>query len=213
MFEKFAEFPVVGWALIVALVVAGILLFRAKKGGEKTVWTTKMLSLGAICMALSCVLSLVRLWKMPQGGSVTAASMLPMMLFAYMYGVGPGITLGALYGVMQFLLEPWMLNVPQVLLDYPIAFGMVGLAGILRRHSNVSLGLSVGVVVASIGRFVAAVASGVVFFAEYAEGTGLSPMMYSIVYNGSYMGPECIICVVVALLVGKQLVAQLKKSK
>ena len=158
----------------------------------------------------------VRLWKMPQGGSVTAASMLPMMLFAYMYGVGPGITLGALYGVMQFILDGgqwlWTGAIPN-LLDYPIAFGMVGLAGILRRHSNVSLGLSVGVVVASIGRFVAAVASGVVFFAEYAEGTGLSPMMYSIVYNGSYMGPECIICVVVALLVGKQLVTQLKKSK
>ena len=196
MFEKFAEFPVVGWALIVALVVAGILLFRAKKGGEKTVWTTKMLSLGAICMALSCVLSLVRLWKMPQGGSVTAASMLPMMLFAYMYGVGPGITLGALYGVMQFLLEPWMLNVPQVLLDYPIAFGMVGLAGILRRHSNVSLGLSVGVVVASFGRFVAAVASGVVFFAEYAEGSGMSPMVYSLSYN-SFVFVDLAICLVV----------------
>ena len=145
MFEKFAEFPVIGWVLVAALAVAGILLFRAKKGGEKTVWTTKMLSLGAICMALSCVLSLVRLWKMPQGGSVTAASMLPMMLFAYMYGVGPGITLGALYGVMQFLLEPWMLNVPQVLLDYPIAFGMVGLAGILRRHNNVSLRIQHGI--------------------------------------------------------------------
>ena len=213
MFEKFAEFPVAGWLCVVALLAAGILLLRLKKGGEKNVWTTKMLSLGAICMALSCVLSLVRLWKMPQGGSVTAASMLPMMLFAYLYGVGPGLTLGALYGVMQFLLEPWMLNVPQVLLDYPIAFGMVGLAGLMRRHHNVRLGLSVGVVAASIGRFVAAVASGVVFFAEYAEGTGLSPMVYSIVYNGTYMGPECIICVVVALLVGPQLVTQLKKNR
>ena len=224
MFDKFAEFPLTGWLAVILLLAGGVALTRLKKGTARTVWTTKMLSLGAICMALSCVLSLVRLWKMPQGGSVTAASMLPMMLFAYVYGVGPGLTLGAVYGVLQFilkpyfyslpqfLLDPWMLSVPQVLLDYPVAFAMVGLAGVMRKHTNVKLGLSVGVVLASLGRFIAAVASGVIFFAEYAEGTGLSPMTYSIVYNGSYMAPECVICVLVALLVGQQLVTQLRKN-
>lgn len=213
MFDKFAEYPVLGWAIVAVLLIGGLALMRLKKGSQRTVWTTKMLALGAICMALSSVLSLVRLWKMPQGGSVTAASMLPMMLFAYVYGTVPGLTLGAAYGVMQFILEPWMLSVPQVLLDYPVAFAMVGLAGVMNKHANVRLGLSVGVVAASVGRFIAAVASGVIFFAEYAEGTGLSPMVYSIVYNGSYMAPECLICVAASLLIGQQLVSQLRKVK
>ena len=212
-FEDFADISAWGWILLLALLAGGVAVYFAVKGEKKTIWTTKMLSLGAICMALSSVLSLIKLFSFPQGGSITPASMLPMILFAYLYGAGPGLTLGFIYGVLQYILGPYFVSVPQVLLDYPIAFGMVGLAGLMRRHHNVRLSLSVGVVAASIGRFVAAVASGVVFFAEYAEGTGLSPMVYSIVYNGTYMGPECIICVIIAVLVGPRLMKELRKVK
>ena len=60
---------------------------------------------------------MVKLFDMPQGGSVTAASMLPLMLFAYVYGMGPGMLVGAVYGVMQFIIEPIFLSVPPMLLD------------------------------------------------------------------------------------------------
>lgn len=210
-FGDFAEFPVGGWILAAVLLVGGLVVYRQFKSESKTVWSTRMLALGAVCMALSNVLSMIKLFDMPQGGSITPASMLPLMLFAYVYGVGPGMTVGAVYGVMQFMIEPYFLSVPQMLLDYPIAFAMVGLAGLFSKNENRALGLSLGVVLGSLGRFVAAVLSGVVFFAEYAGDQ--NPWVYSIGYNGAYMLPECIICVVLALAVGLRLTQQLSKAK
>lgn len=210
-FGDFAEFPVWAWIVVAVLLVGGLVAYRQIKSGKKTVWNTKMLALGAVCMALSNVLSMIKLFDMPQGGSVTPASMLPLMLFAYVYGVGPGMTVGAVYGVMQFMIEPHFLSVPQMLLDYPIAFAMVGLAGVFSTYKNRPVGLMAGVVLGSLGRFVAAVLSGVVFFAEYAGDQ--NPWVYSIGYNGAYMLPECIICVVLALAVGLRLTQQLSKAK
>lgn len=210
-FGDFAEFPVGGWILVAVLLVGGLMVYRQFKFESKTVWSTRMLALGAVCMALSNVLSMIKLFDMPQGGSITPASMLPLMLFAYVYGVGPGMTVGAVYGVMQFMIEPYFLSVPQMLLDYPIAFAMVGLAGLFSKSENRALGLTAGVVLGSLGRFVAAVLSGVVFFAEYAGDQ--NPWVYSIGYNGAYMLPECIICVVLALAVGLRLTQQLSKAK
>ena len=210
-FGDFAEFPVGGWILVAVLLVGGLVVYRQFKSESKTVWSTKMLALGVVCMALSNVLSMIKLFDMPQGGSITPASMLPLMLFAYVYGVGPGMTVGAVYGVMQFIIEPYFLSVPQMLLDYPIAFAMVGLAGLFSKSENRALGLTAGVVLGSLGRFVAAVLSGVVFFAEYAGDQ--NPWVYSIGYNGAYMLPECIICVVLALAVGLRLTQQLSKAK
>ena len=210
-FGDFAEFPVGGWILVAVLLVGGLVVYRQFKSESKTVWSTRMLALGAVCMALSNVLSMIKLFDMPQGGSITPASMLPLMLFAYVYGVGPGMTVGAVYGVMQFIIEPYFLSVPQMLLDYPIAFAMVGLAGLFSKSENRALGLTAGVVLGSLGRFVAAVLSGVVFFAEYAGDQ--NPWVYSIGYNGAYMLPECIICVVLALTVGLRLTQQLSKAK
>ena len=193
-FKDFGEFPAWAWIVVAVLLVGGVIAYRSLKGGHKTVWNTKMMAMGAVCIALSSVLSMIKIWKMPQGGSITAASMLPLMLFSYVYGMGPGCLVGALYGVLQFIIEPYFLSLPQMLLDYPIAFGMMGLAGLFSKMDNENLGLTAGVVLASVGRFVAAVLSGVIFFAEYAGDQ--NPWVYSIVYNGSYMLPECIICVI-----------------
>lgn len=210
-FKDFGEFPAWAWIVVAVLLVGGVIAYRSLKGSHKTVWNTKMMAMGAVCIALSSVLSMIKIWKMPQGGSITAASMLPLMLFSYVYGMGPGCLVGALYGVLQFIIEPYFLSLPQMLLDYPIAFGMMGLAGLFSKMDNENLGLTVGVVLASVGRFVAAVLSGVIFFAEYAGDQ--NPWVYSIVYNGSYMLPECIICVILCLAVGLRLARQLKKNK
>ncbi len=215
-FGDFTEFPWWAWIVLAVLLVGGPLLYFIikhffSKSSKKLVWSTKMLALGAVCMALSNVLSMIKLLSMPQGGSITAASMLPLMLFAYVYGVGPGMTVGAVYGVMQYIIDPFFLSVPQVLLDYPIAFAMVGLAGLFSKSENRTLGLTAGVVLGSFGRFAAAVLSGVVFFADSAGSQ--NPWVYSIGYNGAYMLPECIICVVLALAVGPRLIQQLSKVK
>jgi len=211
-FEDFADISAWGWILLLALLAGGVAVYFAVKGEKKTIWTTKMLSLGAICMALSSVLSLIKLFSFPQGGSITPASMLPMILFAYLYGAGPGLTLGFIYGVLQYILGPYFVSVPQVILDYPVAFGVIGLAGCFNKMKDERVGLAVGTVVGSLGRLIAAVASGVIFFADYAP-AGMNPMVYSLGYNATYLVPECIICVIIAVLVGPRLMKELRKVK
>jgi len=215
MFEKFSEFPLWGWIMVVVLLAGGVLLIvRGKNINKKTVWTTKMLSMGAICMALSSVLSMIRLFSMPMGGSITPASMLPMMLFAYVYGVGPGCTLGVLYGVLQFILDGGnaaAYGFVPMLLDYPIAFGLMGLAGLFRRMKDTRTGLTLGMVAGCIGRFAASFTSGVIFYGAYAP-EGWNPVWYSIAYNGAYMGVECVICALLTILVGERLVREIRKG-
>ena len=211
-FKKFAEFPVWGWAIVAVLLIGGILLFKMSKGQKKTVWSTNMIALGAICMALSIVLSQIRIFKMPQGGSITPASMLPLIIFAYAYGAGPGVTLGVIFGILKCILNPEVYSIPQFLLDYPVAFGVIGLAGLFSAMKNDIVGLSAGTVLVCFARFVAAVISGAVFFGEWAP-EGMSPLVYSLGYNGSYMLPECIITVVVAILIGPRLIREFRKVK
>jgi len=179
---------------------------------KRNFWNTKTLALGAMCIALSTVLSLIKLFELPNGGSVTPASMLPMMLFAYVYGTVPGLLLGAVYGLLQFLFGGWFLSLPQMLMDYPIAFAMIGLAGLTNKMQNESLGLALGVIIASVGRFIAAVVAGLIFWSDLTNGLWAA-MVYSLGYNGSYMGIECVICVIIALAIGPRLVKEIRKIK
>src|SRR2546428_464846 len=101
---------------------------------------------------------------------------------------------GLLAGVVNYITEPFYVHAVEVLLDYPIAFGAIGLAGLFQRRPVA------GVVVGGAGRFVAHFLSGIVFFASYAP-KGVSPAVYSAVYNGSYMLPEVIISSILTVLV------------
>ena len=101
MFSKFAEISPVVWGILAALVILGVVLFFVTRNSKK--WTTRMLANAALCIALAFVLSYIRLYKLPQGGSITLASMLPIFLFAYAYGVAPGMLVGAAYGILQFI--------------------------------------------------------------------------------------------------------------
>lgn len=148
----------------------------------------------AIAVALVAVLSQVRVYKLPQGGSITAGSMVPIFYVALRWGLRWGLVAGVLAGIVNYITDPYFVHPAQALLDYPVAFGAIGLAGLFPRTPIV------GVVVGGAGRWLAHVASGVVFFASYAP-EGTSPLMYSVVYNGSYMLPEVVISSILTVLV------------
>ena len=133
MFGDLTELPWWGWLVVAVLLIGGAVAFKKVRGTQKVVWNARMLAVGAMCIALSSVLSNIKLFSMPAGGSVTAASMLPIMLFAFVYGPVPGLTVGFVHGVLQFLMGGWFLNVWQMLLEYPIAFAVLGLAGLSIR--------------------------------------------------------------------------------
>lgn len=147
----------------------------------------------AMMVAAAVALSFVKVWEMPQGGSVTLGSMVPILLVGLRHGPAWGIAAGVLDGVLQYWLEPFYFHPVQVLLDYPIAFGLLGLAGLARGRGRWAAAWLGSLAIA--GRFVAHVISGVVFFAEYAP-EGQHPLVYSLIYNGAYLLPEAVLSAV-----------------
>lgn len=192
-FDKVGENGTPMWIIWAAILLMGAILFAVSR--QKKRWSTRMIANAALCIALSFILSYIRLYKMPQGGSITCASMLPIFLFAYAYGVIPGFVTGIAYGLLQFIQDAYFVHPIQLLLDYPLAFAMLALAGLFREKS---WGLYVGIAMGALGRMICAVLSGVIFFAEYAG--DMNPWVYSIVYNVTYIVPEAIICMVLAAI-------------
>ena len=193
---KFEDVTAAGWILLAVLAVCAAGLVFVARSRQK--WTAQMMANAAICMALSFVLSYIRLFKMPQGGSITPASLLPILAFAYYHGSVPGLVTGIAYGFLQMIQDPWIVGAAQALLDYPLAFGCIAFAGLIgqaqRRHGwNETAGWLASVLAAGLGRFICHVLSGVVFFAEYADGSGMSPLVYSLAYN-SFVFVDLAIC-------------------
>ena len=215
MFKKLAEVTTTTWIAIAALVALAVILITVSRKNQK--WSAKMIASGALAIALSFVLSCIRLYRMPTGGSVTLGSMLPLMLFAVSYGMGPGLLAGLAYGLLQYLQGGWWLNVWQFILDYLLAFAALGLAGIARDKGDKWMYLSIPI--AALGRAVCAILVGLMWVAGSAPEDLVigstqfsSPLLYSVVYNGAYLIPDTIICLVLAFIVGKQLVRIMKQK-
>lgn len=171
-------------------------------------WSTKMIVEAGIMVALAYLLSRVKIYEAPQGGSVTAGSMIPILLFAMRWGMGPGIITGAVFGVLKLMLGGWFFSPAQALLEYPIAFGLLGLAGVFSNSNDMDtprnyLNIVLSVLLAIGGRFVCHLLAGVIFFGEYA-GTQ-NPWIYSLIYQSSYLIPEFIISSVILSLIWKPL--------
>lgn len=189
----FADVSLTGWVLAGALAALGVVLLVIARGHIR--WTARMLANAALCLALAFVLSYIKLFDLPQGGAVTAASLLPIVAFAYSYGLAPGLVVGVAYGLLQMIQDPWIVTPVQAILDYPLAFACIALAAVARKLPD-SWGWLAGMALAAVGRFVCHTLTGVVFFAEYAEGTGMTPFVYSVSYN-SFVFVDMAICAVV----------------
>jgi thiamine transporter len=168
---------------------------------------TRVIVEAALCVALAAVLNLVRIWHMPMGGSVSL-EMLPIVVFALRRGLVPGIAVGAAYGLVDLFLEPQVVHWAQFLLDYPVAYAMVGVAGAFRRRAGTGEDVAraswarpvAAVAVAGVLRTVVHWVSGFVFFAAYAP-AGQPAWMYSLAYNGTYMLPSTLLTAVAAAAV------------
>jgi thiamine transporter len=154
---------------------------------------TKIIAETVMFVALATVLSYIKIFSLPQGGSVTLASMVPILWLALRRGPKVGLFAATVYGVVQFALGPYIFHPAQVLVDYPLAFGLLGLAGFFQKHPII--GGTLGIT----GRFLAHFLSGVVFFGIYAP-EGVHPAVYSAVYNGGYMIVELVISIYVLYL-------------
>lgn len=168
----------------------------AKSGSNKSVLSIKQLAFCAMAIALGTVLSNIKLFHFPTGGSITLLSMLLICLPGYFFGVGAGILTGIAYGVLQLLIDPYVLYPMQLIVDYFLAFGALGLSGLFANSRH---GLIKGYLAGVLGRYVFAVISGWIFFGAYAW-EGWDPLPYSLVYNAIYIFAEafatvCILCI------------------
>ncbi len=168
---------------------------------------TKKLVFCAAAVALGTILSNIKLYHFPTGGSITLLSMLAICLPAYWYGLKTGLLTAIAYGILQLLIDPYVLFPIQLVVDYLLAFGAFGLCGIFCNSKN---GLIKGYMTAILGRYFFAVLSGWLFFGEYAwEGWGA--LSYSLVYNAIYIFAEgAITIIILALPPMKKLMTSLK---
>ena len=166
----------------------------------------------ALMIALGTILANIKIYELPNGGSITLFSMVPFILVSFRHGVKWGLFTGFVNSLLQMLLGFWAPPTPtflyflgEVLLDYLVAFTPLGLAGLFKGKK---WGIFVGTVVGCLGRFVIHFISGVTVYAQYMpeEFMGMtmtSPVFYSVLYNGTYMLPNTILAIVICALLMK----------
>lgn len=191
----------IGFYLLLGLltVSAGANIHLLSQVGARHV-SAHILSEAGMMLALALLLSLIKIFSMPAGGSVTAGSMIPIVLIAMVRGPVVGIAVGTLLGLLKMLLGGYVIAPVQALLDYPLAFAVLGLAGLfwnprLRSRAGrfgVRVLPIVAVFVVVALRFLCHFLSGVWFFGHFAP-AGQPVWLYSVIYNSSYLVPEFII--------------------
>ncbi len=192
-------------ALILALLT--VAMWFVRKNTRKL--SVRQLVACAAAIALGTVLSHIKLFHFPTGGSITLFSMLIVCLPGYWFGLGAGLLTGVSYGILQILIDPYILFPAQLVVDYLLAFGALGLAGLF---AHVKDGLVKGYLAGILGRYFFSVLSGWIFFGTYAwEGWGALP--YSIVYNASYIFFEASVTICLLRLPPvKQAMIRVKKT-
>lgn len=169
----------------------------------------KNLAFCGLLIALATVTSCIKLFSFPFGGSVTLLSMLFIVLAGYLYGPKLGFLTSIVYGLVQFAINPQIYYPMQVVMDYLLAFGALGLGSLFWKKKH---GLIYGYLLAVTGRYIFSSLSGYIFFAEYAW-EGWSPILYSFAYNGAYMYAEAAITFVLLLLPPvKKAIAKVKQD-
>ena len=172
----------------------------------------RILTESAIMLALATVLSIFKLVELPYGGSITLASMLPVLIIAYRHGNGWGLLTGVIYGIIQQLLglkvlswvSTWQSVLAVVLLDYVVAFMVIGFGGTFRRTKSQPAGLCLGALLVCLLRYACHVISGATVWAGLSIPTKAA-LAYSFIYNATYMIPETIVLLIAAYLIGSKL--------
>lgn len=189
--------------VLIALVVALAFIIGRK---NKTPFNTRAIALAGVCTAISFALSYIKfeaLWL--QGGSITLVSFLPICLYSYIYGMKKGLLVGLIYGMLQAIQDPFIVHPAQFLLDYPIAFSMITMSGLLTdlgvMENLPRLKFTLGAIFTGTFRYVAHVISGVFAFGAYAmDAEATNFLIFSAGYN-SYVFVDIALVIVVGVII------------
>ena len=193
-----------GYTALVVLMLA-LLLLACFIGNsvKQPKFSARQLAFSAMAIAAAFVTSEIKLFHLPYGGSITLFSMLFLVLIGYWYGLRAGLMTAIAYGFLQLVSDPYIISIPQMLVDYIFAFGALGLSGLFSKSKN---GLVKGYIAG-----VLAFLSGMIFFGAYAADYGMSAPVYSLVYNGIYLSVEAVLTLIILYLPPvKKVMGQLK---
>lgn len=170
----------------------------------------RKITVAAILIALGAVLSLIKIWTNPWGGSVTLLSMVPIVLISVMFGASWGLFSSFVYSLVQIVLDlagmmAWGMDARMwlgaIVFDYIVAYTVIGMAGLFRKKGII--GICLGTVLALSARFASHFISGYIFFDIWMPETFSNSAVYSVVYNGTYMLPELITTVIAIIVLYK----------
>ncbi len=181
---------------LIAFVALAIGLFVS--GSSKKNWNARSIAQAALCIAIGFILSCIRLYRMPNGGSVVLCSMLPLIAFSVAAGFGRGLVACLAYGLLQIAQGAWIIHPVQGFLDYIAAYTILCIGCVAPKLPlPEKWKLPAACILGAAGRWLMHVVAGVVFFAEDAIAAGQAPFVYSGLYN-LFLLPEAVLCAIVA---------------
>ncbi len=182
-----------GKVLVIAIIIVILaLILKGNKKEEKPV-DVKALTISSLLIALSVILGNIKIFEMPQGGSITLMSILPIVLCGYLLGTKRGVLAGICVGLLNLIFGPYIIHPVQLFLDYPIAYGALGLSGLVSNSKN---GLTKGYLIGLAGRYICAFLSGWIFFGAYAP-ESFNAVTWSLWYNFTYLAAEGILTIII----------------
>ena len=203
---------VVKWISIggVLILIAVIGLIGFLSGGKQT--SAKELAFAGVCVATSFTLAVIKVSPIEYGGSITLASFVPIMIYAYAFGPVKGFIVGLIHGLLNFIEDPYILTPATFIFDYLLAFmgvGLMGFFGKMRKKERAILPLVLGAVCVFAWRFASHLFSGMIFFSmdsvwvSFPEWATANPFIYSLIYQCIYVPADALIATSVLIALSK----------
>ena len=197
-------------ALIVILLIAvGVMLARKKLA-------TQDIAYAGVAISISFVLSFLKVTPVLYGGSITLASLAPLLIYAYYFGFAKALVCGLIYGLLQFIQDPYILTPATFSLDYLLAFASVSVMGLFSKASLNAKTVTLGTTLSILCRFVMHFISGILYFNHGSIWVNLpanSAVSYSLLYQTVYLIPDLVICLAVMLVLLKTRVLEQIKPR
>lgn len=197
-------------ALIVILLIAvGVMLARKKLA-------TQDIAYAGVAISISFVLSFIKVTPVQYGGSITMASFAPLLIYAYYFGFAKALVCGLIYGLLQFIQDPYILTPATFTLDYLLAFASVSVMGLFSKAGLNAKTVTLGTTLSILCRFVMHFISGILYFNHGSIWVNLpanSAVSYSLLYQTVYLIPDLVICLAVMLVLLKTRVLEQIKPR
>lgn len=193
-------------AVFVLLGVIAIICFSLKK----RTYDAKRIAAAGITIGVSFALSYAKISPVPLGGSITLASFVPVLIYAYVYGIVDGLLAGTIFGLLNFISGPYILTPVTFILDYLLAFASIGIMGIAKKFTKkLTFNVVLGTIAVFFVRFIFHLISGIIYFMNDAVWVDLpnwamaNSFVYSLIYQLIYIPADCAIAAIVMYILAK----------